>query len=681
MSIREFVARIADWLRRDRLERELSEELRFHRSQLERDSLQTGLARDEAPYAARRRLGSVLRVTEDARERWSLPAMEQVAQDVRYALRSLGRRRVFTGVAVATIALGIGFTTSIYGIVDGVLLRPLPFHQSDRIVRLSGVFPKWQGDPIQGGRWDKLPFGLDEYEKLRDHNTVFAPIGIWGSDSFLLTEGERTELVSVRRVSATLLDVLDVRPIRGASWREEDDVPGGPRRALIGYEEWQQRLGGRDDAIGTVMHFGEGAYRIIGILPPGFRLELNDGVISYLVPAGQYPDDRRHGNRSFAAIARLAPGVSAEQAELQAKAIMDEPGAVRTIRLSDWHVEQTRETRAPLFVLLGAVGLLLVVVCINVATLMRGEAATREQEMAARMALGAGRTRLVQQLLTESLLLSGVGSALGALLAIWGAKLFVSLAPPRIPGLAGVGMDYRVLSVAVGLAIATGLLFGLAPALSLSGLRPSSLFRGAGQSAAHRGRLQVALVASQLGLSVLLLVGAGLLTRRLDRLTSTDPGFRADHMIIARLFVPAGIATDSTPRGVLFEDAVARLSALPGVANVTAANSAPFDGSTSSSNYSIVGAPQDPTDRSRDAQQRTVLPGYFALIGTPIIAGRGFLAADRDPAEAVAVVNEALAQREFGSQPAVGAQIQFRDKARTIVGVARDTRYRQLGAP
>lgn len=686
------VKRLLHLGRRQSIGRTIDEEIEFHLASRIDDLVRAGHSREEARRlaeqefgdreTARRELAQVDQRIEARARRASW--REGVAQDLRYAVRSLVRRRGFTLAALATIALGIGFTTSIFSIVDGVLLRPLPFREPDRLVRLSQIFTKWKGDPVLGGMWDKIPFGVDEFEKLRDHNTVFESVGVWGNTSFTLSEGGRTEIIAGTYASPSLLHVLDVRPLRGAVWAETDDVPGGPKVALVGYEEWQGRHGGADSVLGSLMHFGRDAYRIIGILPPGFRLELADAPVNYLVPIGQEEGDRNRNNRSYFIIGRLAPGVTHAQAELQAKAILDQAdagGTPKTVRLSDWHVEQTRDSRTALFLLLGAVGLLLAIACINVATLMLGEASAREQEIAARMAIGAERLRLIQQLLTESLVLSVTGSALGALIAIWGTKLFVSIAPPRIPGLAGVHVDYRVLVFAAGLSIITGLLFGLAPSLQLASLRPTSLMRGSGQSVAGRGRLQGVLVAGQLGLSVVLLVCSGLLVKSLLNLTSTDPGFRADHMIVARLVLPPGIGSDTARRRVFFESAIARVAALPGVEAVSASSSTPFDGSYSSSSVTIVGAPAESAPRPHDAQQRTVQPGYFAFMGTPIVAGRAFTPEDRGDANPVMIVNEAFARREMPGGGVLGTRVKYQSQTWTIIGVARDTRFRRLATP
>jgi predicted permease len=578
---------------------------------------------------------------------------------------------------MVTIALGIAATTSIYGIVDGVLLRPLPFRDPGRLVQVRQIFTKWKGNPVLNYVWDKIPLGVDEFERLRDRNTVFSSVGIWSSRSRFITGRGKADRARVTLASSTLLEVLNVRPIRGRGIDPGEDVVGGPKVAVVGYDEWQRRFGGTDSVLGQSVVLGETPYRIVGVLPRTFRIELQDAPMDYIVPVGQDSTDRGHENRSYRAVARLKPGVTVARAELETKQILDDPHTNqgnKTARLADWHVEQTRDTRTPLFILLAAVALLMVIACVNVATLMLGEATAREHEMAARVALGAGRMRIIRQLLTESLLLSVTGSAVGALLAIWGTKMLIAIAPPRIPGLHDVHVDQRVLGFAAVVSVVTGVVFGLAPAMALSGLAPASLMRGGGgQSVAGRGRLQFLFVAVQFGLSVVLLVGAGLLSRSLLRMTEVDPGFRADHLIVARISTPG-----SMPFRDLYRETAARLAALPGVTAVSSASAVPFDGGNSSTSITLPGQVLASGQHGPEVQERTVFPGYFEFMSIPIIAGRSFNAGDRAESEPVVIISAATARRDFPNGHAEGARVQFQGVTRTIVGVARDVKFRGL---
>ncbi|MFI5312354.1 MAG: ABC transporter permease, partial [Gemmatimonadales bacterium] len=610
--------------------------------------------------------------------------MRSLAQDLHFTLRSLRRRPLFTAVAIATMALGIGATTSIYSIVDGVLLRPLPFRESGRLVQVQQIFYDWEGNPVFGKMWDRIPLGVDEFEILRDRNTVFSSVGIWNGTVLTLAEpgGGRQELRGTR-VSASMLGVLGERTVRGRDFNPGEDVVGGPKLALIGYEFWRKQFGATDDAIGKFLAGEEDSYEIVGVLPPGLALEQRSSPADFWILAGQDPNDRGHGNRSYSGVARLKPGVTMERADAATKQILSgraEQGR-KGVRLADWKVEQTRDVRTPLFVLLGAVALLLGIACINVAMLLLGEASRRSQEMAARVALGAGRARLVRQLLTESVLLACIGTAVGTLVA-WGAtKGLVAAAPPQIPGLAGVRVDLRVLAFAAMAALGTGLLFGLAPALALSRVPAGVLLRaGAGNIIAGRGGFQRALVAVELTLSFLLLVGAGLFSRSLDKLSAVHPGFRAESLLVVNFGLPATMRRDTVRTRQVYHDVVERLSAVPGVVTVTASNTPPFAGGSSSSSNEIEGRPLAPGTRGPEAQQRAVMPGYFQAMGIPLVAGRAFDERDQSGAELVAVISETMAKRDWPGEQALGKHVKHQGVWRSVVGIVGDIKFRALSS-
>jgi putative ABC transport system permease protein len=606
-----------------------------------------------------------------------------LTQDTRYAVRSLLRRPTFACIAIGAITAGVGASTSIYGIVNGVLLRPLPFSDAGRLVQVNQIFYKWRGDPVLNFMWDRIPFGVDEYELLRDRATAFARVGLWGNTSGVLNVAGRSERVHATLASATLLDLLDIRPIRGQGFHSGDDRFGGPNVALVGYDAWQRRFGGSDRVIGQSILFDDVSYRIVGVLPPGFKLEMRGAPVAFMLPVGHDSTARRHGNRDYSVVARVKPGVSLAAAELETRRLLEDSTAYqgkKGARLADWHAEQTRGARVGLFVLLAASGLLLGIACINVAILLLGEAALREPEIAARMALGAGRPRIIQQLLTESLLLSIVGSGGGAMAAFYGTKVFVGIAPSTIPGLDRVHVDLRVLAFAIAVSVVTGVLFGLTPAWLLSRLHSSSLVRvGTGHSAGGHGRLQFFLVASQLGLSAVLLVGTGLLAKSLFRLTAADPGFRVDHLLVVGFSTTPSLSNSDAALEAFFTEAATRVASVPGVVEASAASASPFDGRSSSTDFDLLSSASVAT-RSPQVQQRAVAPNYFRLMGVPVVEGREFNADDRAGAEPVLIVSEATAHRDFPDGRAVGAHVKFQGQIRTIVGIARDVRFRGLTA-
>ncbi len=588
--------------------------------------------------------------------------MISLRQDVAFALRTLRRRRTFAAVAITTIALGIGAATAIYSVVDGVLFRPLPFREPARLISVWQTYPKWQVDPILAYMWDRIPLSLPEYRDWRAAQTVFSEVGVYADRrDMLLGGGDAPEMVRVTRASASLLSVLGVSPALGRYFTPQEDALGGPPVVMLSYDAWQSRFQGEASVLGTAVRLDGLPYTVIGVLPKGLSLTrggTSGSEAPFWAPVSRDSNDvNQRGNHGYIGLARLRPGVSLAQATAETQAILrgDSKPEDRGVRLDEWQVDQTRNVRKPLFVLLGAVGLLLLIACVNVAVLLLGEASGREQEMAARIALGAGRRRIIAQLLTEAVALSAVGAVAGTLLAIAGTRVLVALAPPRIPGLATVGIDLRVLAFTLVAAGGTGILFGLAPALALARSSPSQVFRGAGgQSVRGRGALQRLMVAAELALSLMLLVGAALLSRSLNKLTSVDPGFRADHLLAARVSLPRTVYRDSLAVTEFYRAATERLAVIPGVTAVTAGSTSPFSGGASSTSIEIEGHPTGPDDKHPEVQQRTILPNYFQAMGIPVLSGRAFTEEDRGGSTPVIIVSRAEAERDFQGRIAPG---------------------------
>jgi putative ABC transport system permease protein len=622
-------------------------------------------------------------------------------QDLVFAIRTFRRRRTFAVVAITTIALGIGAATSIYSVVDGVLFRPLPFREPARLIAVWQTYPHWVKDPLLSRLWDRISLSIPEYRDWRATQTVFSEVGLWGSSGTSMSRGgppganAAPEIVNVIRASASLLAVLGVSPALGRYFSPNEDVVGGAAVAMISYEAWQSRFQRDPGVLGKSVWMDGPAfpsnapavtrpYTIIGVLPKGLSLSRSNAATPeppFWTPVGQDPQDaNERNNHSYRGLARLKPGVSLAAATVETERILRGtlPPDKRGVRLENWQVDLTREVRKPLIVLLGAVGLLLAIACVNVAILLLGESGAREQEMAARIALGAGQQRIVGQLLTESVALAAAGALLGIAVAWAGTRLLVALAPPRIPGMATVGMDLRVLAFTLTIAAATGILFGLAPALRLSRSSPSQVFRGGGgQSVRGRGRLQQGLVAVQLALSLMLLVGAALLTRSLDKLTAVDPGFRADHMLTARVALPRSQYADSTVVREFYRTAIDRLATLPGVAGVTASSNAPFYGGNSSTSIEIEGRP---SEMGFEAEQRTIVPNYFRTMEIPLLSGRTLTGDDRTGGPLVVLVDKTLADRGWPNESPLGKRVKFQGKWREIVGVVGDAKYGKLSA-
>jgi predicted permease len=541
--------------------------------------------------------------------------------------------------------------------------------------------PKWKNDPIVAAMAERVPLDYGAFLIWRERQTSFVQIGLWAATAVVLGRDGMSEQLVGARVSPGLFDVLGVKPVLGRGILPGEDVIGGPRVVVVSYETWQTRFGGRQDVVGSTVTFDNAPWTIVGVMPKDFSLDRAATSAGFWIPAGRTKQDVGNGNHSFRAVARLKPNVTMEQARVETAQLLQgetSPDS-RGVRLAEYHFEQTRDVRRPLLLLLGAVGLLLLVACVNIATLLLGEGTTRQQEMGARVALGASRGRLVRQLLTESVVLSVVGGALGTLLAWWATKALVALAPARVPGIKSVHVDIRVLTAAFVAALVTGMLFGLLPALATSRRGAAAALRSSGQSARGRGSLQQTLIAVELALSVVLLVGATLLMRSLNKLTAVDPGFRSEHLLVVRHRLP-GFAFDSVAEARFYRESIARLTQLPGVAAVTAAgNGVPFTGSASSSGYFKPGEEND-QKRRRSAQQRDVLPNYFSVMEIPLLAGRPFTPDDRSGAALVVILSETAAKRDWPNESPIGRRVQFQGEWRTVVGIVADVKHSRLSA-
>lgn len=612
--------------------------------------------------------------------------MHSLFQDLHFAFRTLRRRPVFAAIAIATVALGIGSATAIFSVVDGVVLRPLPYRDSGKLVAIWVTNPKFERDAALTVAWNHVPLGAYEGHDLERESTMFQSIGFWSSGATTtMHERGSVERIQLMRASAGVLPTLGVSPVLGRGFLPGEDMLGGPKVALLSWERWQSYYGGDSTVIGRDVRFDpRGTYRIVGVLPRNFTVDRAAATLPYWIPAGQDSTDlERSGNHSYTAVARLKPGVTIAQSLPETERIIasSRNWTPKGARLVEWQRDMTAGIRTPMFVLLGAVSLLLLVACVNVAILLLGEAAARGGEMASRVALGATRLRIARQVLTESVLLSIVGSAVGALLASAGTRALVAFAPPRIPGIAAVGMDARVLGFAVIVSLVTGVLFGLAPALTLSTVTPGALIRsGAGVSRPGRGRLQRVLIASELALSAVLLVAAGLVARSLERLTTVPLGFNPSGIYVASAWYSPPAPSDSVSRRVMFERELREVRALPGVHGVAAGSNLPFASGGSSSGVMALDHPvPDGAERSQ-AQQRVVTAGWFSLLGIPIVAGRDF--AENEPVAGgrVVIVSELLARGYWPGQSALGKQVVFHGDTCTIIGVAADTRAIRIGS-
>lgn len=677
--------RVGFWLRalifRKRVEREMDKEMRQHLEMEVEHNIRRGMPPAEARRAARIAFGSVDRAKEDVRDERGTRWLEQLASDVRFGARSLRRRPAFATVAIGTIALSIGAATSIFSVVDSVLFRSLPYREPGRLMAVWQTVPDWRTQPILASSWDHVVLDYLDFRNWRDHQTAFTAVGAWSDAGFMLAHEDRVELVSATRVSPSLFDALGVRALVGRAFLPGEDVLNGPRVVLLGYDAWQNRFGGRRDVVGTRVLLDSIPFQVVGVLPSDFALVRGQPPNEFFVPAGQEQSDVGRGNHSYRAIGRLKPRSSVEQAATEASNLLggDSERPQMGIRILEYQIDQTRAVRGPLLLLLSAVGILVLIASLNIATLLLGEAATREHEIGARIALGASRGRLTRQFLTESMLLAALGAGCGILLAWWMTKALVAMAPTAVPGIQMARVDGRVLGVTAAVTVMTGVICGLAPAFVASGTGPATLLHAGFHVTRGRGRLQRIIIVSQVSLSVVLLVGAGLVSRSLTKLGAVDPGFKADHLLSVRAALPSSAFKSVEGVRVRYAELIDRIGAVPGVVAVTAGSAIPFDGIYSTSRLKLESdiARGDAAPK-REAQQRVILPNYFSVLGVPMLMGRAFNDNDRAAGTPVVIVSEALARRDWPTESPMGKRVMFQSQWRTVVGVVADIKTSTL---
>jgi putative ABC transport system permease protein len=611
--------------------------------------------------------------------------------DLRAALRSLRSSPMFTGVALAVLALGIGAATAIFSVVDAVVLRGLPFDRHDR---LAAVLEHDTRRPETFGGGSTTPQMFLDWRELQQ------PFG-----SIAATAGTRFELRNDRgepedarglRVTHEFFPTLRIHPAAGRLFTAEDEVEGAHRVVILSHAFWQRWFGGAPDAVGATMPVGTQTYEIVGVLPRGFEYPVaSDRPTEMFVPAMFAGDDRVRGgsrNYNWSVIGRLSEGVSFEQASGQMDALMaqlDEqhpewsPG--RRARVISLHERLVGRVRGWMLMLLAAVALVLLIACANVANLMLARATVRGRDTAVRAALGASRGRLVRGLLVESLVLALAGAAGGILLAWAGVHLLTAWLPPNLPRVAAIGLDLRVVGVACAAAIATGLLFGAVPALQASRPDLASALKDSGRSSTAGGRRQFlrhALVVAEVSLAVILLVGAGLFIGSFASLMRIDPGFDYRNVLVLDVSVPPDPTLsgterwqDMTRRGRPYiEDVLAAVSRLPGVEAGGVANGLPLSGSWSRSVPEFPGRPKPEGDDAA-IDLRTVTPNYLRVMRIPLLRGRHLADTDVEGSEAVAIVNEAAARRYWPGEDPLGQRIVINSRERVVVGIFGDIRH------
>ena len=607
---------------------------------------------------------------------------ESIWQDGRYAVRSYAKAPSFTLALVATIALGIGASTAIFSMVNGIILRPLPYPEPDRLVVATETNGHGNGMSVS---W---PNFLDWRARAR----AFESLAASRRDLFTLTGTDRAERLTGRHVTASFFHALGIQPALGRDFTDADDRPDAAPVVIVSHEFWQRALGGAADIVGTMLRLDDRPYRIVGVLPPGFKYVQ---VYDVFVPMGpiqglHYIHDRGD-HAGYVAVGRLKPGATLETAANDLHAIAqalqrehpDTNGDI-DVRVEPLLSRIVTDVRLTLFVLFGAVGLLLVMACVNVANLLIARGAARRHELAVRVALGGGRARILGQLLVESTLVSAIGAALGVALATALLRVLVAAAPEGTPRLDEVSVDRTALLFALGSAALCGLVFGLFPAFQAASIGSQEIvIRGRSLGAAAQShRLRRGLMASEVALALVLLTGAALMGRTLADLARVDTGFRPDHLLTLRTSF-GGPRWTHERRVALLNELLPRVRRLPGVADAAVVSALPIDGSDWNSIFIVKDKPVPPRTELPGAAFTIVSPRYFETMGTPLRAGRTITDADSSRSAPVIVVNESLARRIWPGESPIGKRLkqgwpESSAPWREVIGVVGDVKFEGL---
>jgi predicted permease len=678
--MRGLFARIVEQLRRRRVERDFDDELRTHLEFLIDDGRRRGLTPEAARTEALRAIGGLEQTKEAVRDRRGFRGLETVVQDLRYSLRLLAKAPGFTAAAVTTLALGIGVNTAIFSVVDAALFRPLPYAAPEQLVAVWEVL----GSGAAQRRTVVSPADYEDYRRAR-HSAGMASYA--AVPATLTGRGEPARVLG-EEVSGTYFSVLGIAPLRGRPIGEADHTPGRDRVVVLSHGLWQARFGGVDDAIGQFVTLNDQRYEIVGVMPAGF-LGLTEyrqqQPVLFWTPLVFEPDVMtRRTEHLVHVVARLAPGaaIGALRDELAGMARGFDglpPDSAIDVGAAALHDDLARDVRSLLLFLLAAVGLVLLLACLNVASLLIVRSLGRRHEIAVRFALGASRSRVAGELLVQSLVLTTLGAAAGWLLALVLKDVIVGLAPMAIPRLSEVALNLRVLSFTAAVTAAAGIGFSLLPASRLAQTRPVEALGAAARVISSRWALRSrsTLVVVEVAVSTVLLVGAGLMMRSLATLDGVDLGFRTDNILSASLPLPPARYPTPEARLAFFEDLAARVVTMPGVQSIAFANRMPLrSGWTSGLLIDPTDGPTAAAPKGQSAGFQAVSPGYFPTFGLRLVRGRLLVDEDRNGTTPVAVVNEAFSPALLNGADPIGRRLRRFAQAPTItiVGIVANIR-------
>jgi putative ABC transport system permease protein len=678
---------------RRREEREMHEELRFHIEMETKRNMQSGMSESDARKLAERNFGGVERHKDDVRDERGTSVFEDAASDLRFAARALARRPGLTVIAAITLGLGIGATTTLFGVVKQVLLTPLPYKDPQGI---AVVWSAWKG-------FDQTWLSYDEWEGWKARVPAFADIGLW-SDGFRTFDGENPERVRIAQVHQNVFPILGVRPMLGRNFTPDEDKLKGRPVVILGYGLWQRHFGADPSVIGREVQINGSNSTVVGVMPPDFRLPLDfgtdgrteawfplatDAASEGAVPGPEFP--KNGASHGYNAVARLAPGATTEMANAQLRSLVAELerwGYMANVNFHAYTVpveEQiTGKVRPVLLVVFGAVVFVLLIACANVAGLLLVRGEGRSRELAVRVALGAGSQRLVRLLLAESVVLAGIGGALGIAIALFAVQLVRSNAPAGLPRVADTTLDWGVLGFALAIAMIAAVVAGILPALQARDVSPAGAMREGGRAATSSGarlRWRQSLVSAEVALAVVLVVAAGLMIRSVRNLLAIDAGFRPEGVLTMQVSTPATWYGDSVRVVRFWDDLQRRVAGVPGVKKVGAVRNLPLATEMGDWGLAIEGY-TPPPNQGAPGDWQIVTPGYFEAMGLSLKEGRVFDSRDDMSGSLAMIVNQAFADQYFAGRRVLGGRVQVNGSdsgmVYTIVGVVQNVRHNSL---
>jgi len=680
--------------RKEKLEREMDAELRFHLEREAEEYVRRGMSPEQARYAALRSFGGVQQVKEECRDVSRFRLLEALWQDLRYGLRILLKNPGFTAVAVLTLALGIGANTAIFSVIYGVLMRPLPYQDGDRLVVLR------QQAPL--ARVENVPFSVKEITDYRERNQTLAAVVEYHAMAFILLGRAEPERVQTGVVSANFFDVLGVKPLLGRTFLPSDDERGADAVLVLSYKYWQQSHGGDPNIVGKTFKMNDRVHTVVGVLPPIPQYPNENDVYMSTSACPTRSSDRFIANRNarmMSVFCRLKPGVPLPQAQADIATVASNfpkeyPDSYPKSRgygamLAPLQEELTRQAKPTFLILLGTAGLVLLIACANVANLTLARLMRREREMAIRAALGAGQGRLIRQMLTESTLLALAGGSLGLLFAAGGLSLLIAFAARFTTRAGEISIDSSVLLFTLGISVVTGLTFGLLPAFSSKQNLVAGLKEGTSRSTAGAAgqRLRSLLIIAQVAVSFMLLIGAGLMLRSLVKLQRVNPGFDPERVLVLGLSPNWSKYRTAQQFRDFHLQLLEKVKPQPGVLSAAVASTYPLNPTRIANgpgrlSYQIEGRPPAQGELAPHADNCAVTPDYFQTIRTPLVRGRMFTEMDNDKAPLVAIINQSMARHRWGDEDPVGKRISF-DRGETwvtIVGLVGDVKQYGLGS-